>query len=624
VTSDPDNRTVWESGVLDLVDDFHRAPCRPIRFGDVGLEIERRDDGTLILSARAPLAPYERNLLRRFWAWGDSQADKTWVAERDGEGWRRLSYGQARTDVSAVATWLKARGVPAERSILVLSGNTPAHALWMFGAMAAGVPICSVSTNYSLLSTDHERLRHVVDLVKPAVIFAETADFARAATAIAPGDAVIVTGEPEAFPVGAVGFAEVLARPDVDGIGRAVEALHPTAPARYLLTSGSTGRPKAVIHTQAMMTGNTASGAQAMGDAFDWGGVMLDWLPWSHVAGSSLLTNITWMGGTLHIDDGRPTQHQFGATLRNLREIPVRFYGTMPSGYAMLADALEADEGLRKTFFSELRVMLFGGAGLPQPLHDRLQRLAVATTGQRFMFVSGYGSTETGSAISYTWWESTRVGIGLPVPGASLKLIPADGAYEVRVKAPSVTPGYFGDDARTREVFDEEGFLRMDDMVDFHDRAEPELGLVFAGRRVEQFKLANGTFVAAGRLRGDLLEALPGVFRDVVICGEGQGALKVLAWPDAEGVRRLAGEVVQRPGANAAVRAAVTEGLRRYNETHTGQSERLAGLLFLDTPPDVEGHEVSDKGSINRNMVLRNRAAEVARLYADDAEVIAP
>ena len=602
--------------MLDQVEDFHHAPCRPIRFGDVGLKIERRKDGTLILSPRAALKPYEQNLLRRFWSHGETQADKTWIAERDGEGWSRLTYGQGRSDVSAVAAWLKGRGVPAGRSILVLSGNTPAHALWMFGAMAAGVPICSVSVNYSLLSTDFERLRHVVELVKPAVIFAETGDFARAAVAVAPEDAVIVTGDPAAFPDGAVSMADVLARPDVEGVGRAVDALDPTAPARYLLTSGSTGRPKAVIHTQAMMTGNTASGAQAMGDAFDWGGTMLDWLPWSHIAGSSLLTNITWLGGTLHIDDGRPTPHQFAATLRNLREIPVRFYGTMPSGYAMLADALEADEALRKTFFSELRVMLFGGAGLPQPLHDRLQRLAVATTGQRFMFVSGYGSTETGSAISYTWWESTRVGIGLPVPGAALKLVPADGAYEVRVKAPSVTPGYFGDPERTEAVFDEDGFLRMDDLADFHDPAEPELGLFFAGRRVEQFKLANGTFVAAGRLRGDLLEALPGVFRDVVICGEGRTDLRVLAWADAEGVRRL--------GDEAAVRAVVAEGLRRYNTTHTGQSERLAGLLFLDTPPDVEGHEVSDKGSINRAMVLRRRAADVERLYAGAPEVIVP
>ena len=602
--------------MLDLVDDFTRAPCRPIRFGDVGLEVETRPDGTLILSARAPLEPHEQNLLRRFWRYGDSQSDRTWVAERDGaDGWRRLTYGQARADVSAVAAWLGRQAIPDGRTILVLSGNTPAHAVWMLGAIAGGVPICSVSANYSLLSTDFERLRHVVDLVKPAVIVAETGDYARAAAAVAPDDARIVTAEPGAFGAGAIDMAAVLSTPDVAGIGAAVERLDPTAPARYLLTSGSTGRPKAVIHTQAMMTGNTASGSQAMGDAFDWGGTMLDWLPWSHIAGSSLLTNITWLGGTLHIDDGRPTPDLFAATLKNLKEIPVRFYGTMPSGYAMLADALEADEALRRTFFSELRVMLFGGAGLPQPLHDRLQRLAVATTGQRFMFVSGYGSTETGSAISYTWWESTRVGIGLPVPGASLKLVPCDGAYEVRVKAASVTPGYFDDPERTAAVFDEDGFLRMEDMADFHDRSEPELGLYFAGRRAEQFKLANGTFVAAGRLRDSLLRACPGLFRDVVICGEGQSELGVLAWPDPEGVRRLVGEEAGDPGLHPAVIAAVREGLARHNGDHRGQSERLARLAFLSTPPEIEAHEVSDKGSINRNMVLKRRAADVARLY---------
>lgn len=609
--------------MLDLAEDFARAPCRPIRFGDVGLDIEERPDGALVLSARATLEPYEQNLLRRFWSHEDRQPDKTWIAERDpAGGWRRLSYRQARADVSAVAAWLRKRGVPADRSILVLSENTPVHAVWMFGAIAAGVPICSVSVNYSLLSQDFERLRHVVDMVRPAVILAERGAYARAAAAVSPADVVVVSAEPEAFEGGAVDLATILATPDVAGIGAVIETLDPTAPARYLLTSGSTGRPKAVVHTQAMMTGNTASGAQAMGDAFDWGGTMLDWLPWSHIAGSSLLTNIAYLGGTLHIDDGRPTPDRFAATLRNLREIPVRFYGTMPSGYAMLADALEADADLRRTFFSELRVMLFGGAGLPQPLHDRLQRLAVATTGQRFAFVSGYGSTETGSAISYTWWESTRVGIGLPVPGAALKLVPADGAYEVRVKAPSVTPGYFDDPQRTADAFDEDGFLRMEDMADFHDRAAPELGLFFAGRRVEQFKLANGTFVAAGRLRDAVLQACPGLFRDVVVCGEGRSELGVLAWADPEGVRRLTGDEGADPGSHPAVVAALSEGLGRHNAAHPGQSERLVRLAFLAEPPNVEAHEISDKGSINRNVVLRRRAADLEALYAGGPGVV--
>ncbi|MGV9010478.1 AMP-binding protein [Brevundimonas sp.] len=585
------------------------APFRPVRFGDVGLEVETRTDGTLILSARAPLVGHDSNLLRVFWGHADATPDRIWIARRGGEArdWQVQSYAQGRNDVSAVAAWLIRQNIAAGRSVLVLSENSVAHAAWLFGAMAAGVPICSVSVNYSLLSTDFERLRYVVDLVKPAVIFAEQgASFARALAAVPPADAIVVSAQPQDLPGDVVALADILSAPDAQAIGERIQTLDPTVPARYLLTSGSTGRPKAVIHTQAMMTANTASGFQAMGDAFAWDGACLDWLPWSHIAGSSLLTNIAALGGSLFIDDGRPTPERFGETLRNLKDVKPRFYGTMPSGYAMLADALEADEGLSQAYFSELRCMLFGGAGLPQPLHDRLQNLAIRTSGQRIQFVSGYGSTETGSAISYTWWETRKVGIGLPVPGASLKLVPADGVYEVRVKAASVTPGYFNDPVRTAEAFDEEGFLCMQDRADFHDRAVPTEGLFFAGRSAEQFKLANGTFVAAGRLRDAVLKVCPGLFRDLVVCGEGQGELTVLAWPDAEVMARSGPETI---------RLRVLEGLLRHNVDNPGQSARLTRVMLLTEPPSAEHNEVSDKGSINRAAVLRRRADDLARLY---------
>lgn len=609
-------------------DDLAAAPCRPVCFGDVGLKVETRPDGCLVLSARAPLQAYDPNLLEVFWRRADEHPDRIWVARRGGDGgdWTGLSYAKARADISAVAAWLLRQDIPAGRSILVLSENSLAHATLMFGAIAAGVPICSVSVNYSLSGPDFERLRHIVDLIDPAVIFAEQGEpFARAIAAVTPAGAIVVSSEPAGIGPNAVDFSDLVAAPDVEGIGTRVRSLDPEAPARYLLTSGSTGRPKAVIHTQAMMTGNTTSGFQAMGDAFAWGDRVLDWLPWSHIAGSSLLTNISYLGGTLHIDDGRPTQMGFSETLRNLKEIPLRFYGTMPLGYTMLADALEQDDELRRMFFSELRTLLFGGAGLPQPLHDRLQRLALRTTGQKFVFVSGYGSTETGSAISYTWWNASRVGIGLPVPGASLKLVPVDGAYEVRVKAPSVTPGYLGDPSQTAEAFDEEGFLRMEDMADFHDRSDPGQGLYFAGRRAEQFKLSNGTFVAAGRLRDSLIKAGGGLFADLIVCGEGRDELAVLAWPDVEAMRRTAGAASGTPHAliqAQAVRARAAAAMASHNHDHPGQSSRLARLLLLIDHPSAEAHEVSDKGSINRAAVLRRRAGDVNALYGAGPEVI--
>ncbi|MGA0543826.1 AMP-binding protein [Brevundimonas sp. VNH65] len=599
--------------------DWRAAPCRPVRFGDVGLVVTDRPDGSRVLSARAALQPYERNLLKTFWRWADRDPDRTWIARREPDGaggrgdWARLSYGEGRSRASSIAAWLIRRGARPERPVLILSENSPAHACWLFGAMAAGVPVCSVSVNYSTLGAgdDFSRLRHVVDLIRPGVIVAEHGHvFAEAIRAVAPADAVIVAGDAAAVGPHAVEFSEVLDRPDVAGIGARIDELDPTAPARYLLTSGSTGLPKAVIHTQAMMTGNTASGFQAMGDAFAWDGEVLDWLPWSHIAGSSLLTNISHLGGSLYIDDGRPTAEAFGETLRNLRELPLRFYGTMPLGYSLLADALEMDEALRRVFFRELRAMLFGGAGLPQALHDRFQKLAVQTTGQRFVFVSGYGSTETGSAISYTWWESDKVGIGLPVPGAELKLVPAGQAYEVRVKAASVTPGYFNDPARDAEAFDEEGWLRMGDLADFHDRDDPLQGLYFAGRTGEQFKLGNGAFVSGGRVRGLILAACPGLIRDLVVCGDGREQLGLLVWADAAAWTRLGPDGVSR---------AVREGLVRHNADHPGQTERVGRLMFLEEPPSVAGQELSDKGSINRSAVVRRRADAVDRLFARSA-----
>tara|TARA_R110002167_G_scaffold62754_2_gene177133 strand:+ start:6765 stop:8606 length:1842 start_codon:yes stop_codon:yes gene_type:complete len=609
------------SNVFSTID-LAAAPCRQVRFGEVGLDIERRADGTVIVAGRAPLNPYDPNLMGAFWRHADAAPGSLWLARREGSerGWTRLSYGDGRARVASVAAWLMDRGLTADRPILILSENSLNHAVLLFAGMVAGFPVCSVSVNYALLSTDFERLRHVVELLNPGLIFAEQgAPFASAIAAVAPPDTVILSAAPAGLP-GAVDWAEAVGFPAPD-LTAHVAALDPTKPARYLLTSGSTGRPKAVIHTMAMATGNTAAGFQAMGDAFAWDRQALDWLPWSHIAGSSLLTSISYLGGALYIDDGRPLPGRFDETIQNLKEIPLRYYGTMPNGYAMLADALEADDAFARAFFGELRAMLFGGAGLPQALHDRLQRIAVRATGQRFVFVSGYGSTETGSAISYTWWESTRVGIGLPVPGAALKLVPCDGVYEVRVKASSVTPGYLDDPDQTAAAFDEEGFLRMEDLADFHDRDRPEDGLFFAGRRAEQFKLLNGTFVSAGRLRDSLLGRLTGVVREVVVCGDGEAAVAVLAWADPDGLARLSGGTDPD---HPAVRAAVGRALADHNRDNPGQSSRIARLRFLADPPDPEAHEVSDKGSINRRMVLKRRADDVARLFGDGAGCVSP
>ncbi len=368
------------------------APFREVAFPPVDLDIERRADGVIIMTPREPLrigvASVPAGLARE----AARVPDKTHLAERAGpeRAWRRQSFARMKADSDAVAQWLLDRGIPAGRPVMILSGNSIAHATIRYGAMTAGVPVSPVSANYSLMGAagGFERLRHVVDLVKPAVIFAETAAFAPAVAACAPGLPVI-SREPEAFGARGMALDAVLATPVTPAVARAIKALDPDAPAAYMLTSGSTGRPKAVIQTQGMIVANLHQGWQTLGRAAGWDDVLLEWMPWSHVSGAFTSMAAAIFGGTLYIDEGKPLPGLFDETVRNLREIPLRYFTNVPAGYAMLTSALEADEALRCTFFQDLRMMLYGGAGLPQPVYDRLQALAVQTCGYRIFLTTG-------------------------------------------------------------------------------------------------------------------------------------------------------------------------------------------------------------------------------------------
>ncbi len=131
-----------------------------------------------------------------------------------------------------------------------------------------------------------------------------------------------------------------------------------------------------------------------------------------------------------------------------------------------------------------------------------MQELAVATTGERIIFLSSLGSTETAPAALACTWECERAGnIGLPLPGVELKLVPREGKLEARLKGANITPGYWRAPALTAEAFDEEGFYKIGDALKFADAADPAKGLLFDGRLAEDFKLATGTWVSVGPLR---------------------------------------------------------------------------------------------------------------------------
>lgn len=599
---------------MQLTSGVASVPFRQTDFLPVDLAVERRDNGTIVLRSRIPLREFEPCLPRVLAAQAARLGDKPYLVQRRGpqRAWAAHSYADTKRDTDAIAQWLIDRGIARDRPILLLSGNSIAHALVKFGGMAVGVPACPVSVNYGLMDATFTRLRHVVQLTRPGVVFVEQArPFARALEQVDFGDAIVVTATPEDAPPGAVSLASVLATRVTDAVAERIAALRGEDHAAYMLTSGSTGPPKAVVQTYANIAANIAQALQTIGTAAGWSRTTMDWLPWNHVSGAfgKMLTLVA--GGTLYIDEGKPVPGPlWQEALQNLREVAGSYYVNVPLGYQLLVEALEADEDLRRTFFRDLKVLLYGGAGLPQPIYERLQRLAIATTGKRIMLISAYGSTETTSGCLAIHFETDKVGLGVPMPGIRVKLVPVDQRYEVRIAGPVVTPCYLRDPQRTAESRDEEGYYRMGDLAVFHDPQRPEQGLAFAGRLAEEFKLGSGTWVCGGQLRAELLRALAPWVDELVLCGEGHTSVGVLAWPNRA---RLEGAGV------AAVHAAIRERLNVHNVANPGASTAVRRLLLLQEPPNSGAHELSDKGTVNRSAVLLRRAADVERLYAEPA-----
>jgi feruloyl-CoA synthase len=445
---------------------------------------------------------------------------------------------------------------------------------------------------------------------------------------------------PEGLP--GINFDDLARTPVTPAVAASIAGITPDTVGKLLFTSGSTGMPKAVINTQRMMCANVAQARQARNSASDRTMVVLDWMPWNHTMGGNALFNaVLGEGGTLYIDDGRPVPGQFDETLRNLREVSPTYYANAPSGYAALAAAMEKDALLCHSFFQNLELMAYGGARLPDDLYLRMQALAVQTVGQRIVFYTGWGSTETAPTSTGTYWETDRVGlIGLPFPGVELKMVPTTSSgpqarvakYELRLRGINVTPGYHGQPELTAAAFDEEGFYKIGDAGSFVDPDDPHQGLVFAGRVTEEFKLTTGTFVHVGELRTDCIAACSPVLLDALVTGQDRAWVGLLAWPNLAACRLLIGQPeasFEQLVAHPAVRARVAEGLAAHNAGTAGaSSRRIARVLLLTEPPSIDGNELTDKGYINQRAGLSRRAEWVERLYAeppaDDVIVLAP
>ena len=585
------------------------------------VEVCYHADGSLVLRSPSPLGAYPETLGSLLAHWAEQAPERVFLGERSGSGWRTVGYGAAWTQVRRLGAALLARGLNSRRPLLILSDNSVDNALLQLAAMQVGVPAVPISPAYSLVSQDLVNLRHIVHKIAPGLVYAaDGARYARALAAIARPDlTTVVSGAPGP---GQRTFTEL--SEETDDLAAADAAHAGTGPdtlAKILFTSGSTGLPKGVLNTQRMLCSNQQAIAQSWPFLRARPPVLVDWLPWHHTFGGNHNFNmVLYHGGSLYIDDGKPAPGLIERTADNLRAHPPTLYFNVPRGFDVLLPHLEQDAALRVALFEQLDLLFYAGAALPQHLWARLEAVALRARAAPLFMASAWGATETSPLITTVHFPIAHAGIiGLPAPGCEVKLVPREGKLEMRARGPNITPGYVREPELTAAAFDEDGWYYTGDAGRLADPADPRKGIVFDGRIAEDFKLTSGTWVNVGSVRIAALAVGGSVMQDLVVAGEGQVEIGVLVFPSLPGCVALAGRtaalaelITQEP-----VRAHIRAALERYNAEHAGSSRRIGRALLLADPPALDAGEITDKGYINQRAVLRQRAALVARLYAD-------
>jgi feruloyl-CoA synthase len=604
---------------------------RPLTFGVTRAHLRRTADGVQYLRAEQDLQPCEQRMTDRLVHWATTDPDRLFMARRerlpDGRtgDWRRITYGQALQDARSIGQALLDRRLDAERPVAILSENSLEHALLALGCLYAGVPFCPVSPAYSTISQDYDKLRHVLATLTPGLVFATEGDrYARAIAATVPDDVEVVLASGSVPGRAVTPWSVLLGTDPTPEVDAAMRATRPDTITKFLFTSGSTKLPKAVINTHAMWCANQQQMRQSMpvlAEQVDGcGPVLVDWLPWNHTfGGNHNIGLVIYNGGSLYIDDGKPTPALMGETLRNLREIAPTVYFNVPTGFEAIAHAMKADPVLRRNLLSRVRMFFYSGAALAQPVWDLLHEMQEAECGERIVMGTGLGMTESSPFAIFITNPQVRSGhLGLPTPGMELKLVPVDGKTEVRYKGPNVTPGYWRAPEATAEAFDEEGFFRTGDAVCWIDDGNHHVGLRFDGRIAEDFKLATGTFVSVGPLRAKISAAGAPYVQDAVITGLNRNEVGALLFP-TPAVRKLAGLPDSAPLKDvlesAPVQAHFQQVANELARTATGSANRVARLHLMHEPPSIDKGEVTDKGSINQRAVLKHRDALVQALH---------
>lgn len=587
------------------------------------VEVEHLESGGFIVRSTEPLQPYARCVGEWLEKWAKETPDAIYLSQREGDGWRQLTYAQVRENVGKLAQGLLNMGLNANHPLVVLSNNDLDHAMLSLAAMHIGVPVGTVSVAYSKSRTDYTKLTAILKLFNPSAIFVNHGkDYAPSLLSVKPDCPIIVAEDHEAIP-GSIPIAQLYDTIETPDVMKAFYALNGQSHARYLLTSGSTGEPKVVVNTHQMLCANQQMIAQCWRFLDNKKLRVIDWLPWSHTFGANHNFNMVLRnGGSFYIDNGLPMPGRIEHTIENIKYVRPTIHFNVPRGYEILLPYIENDPELAEALFSDLDALFYAAAALPQNAWDRIHAVASKVRKTPLFFTSEWGATETSPVLTNVHFFTDKPGnLGVPVPGIDIKFLPSGDKLEMRVKGPSVFTTYLNDHHLAERSFDSDGFYMIGDAGYLLDENHPEKGIVFNGRITEDFKLTTGTWVSVGTFRPHFVSALAPYISDCIVCGHDQDEIAVLAFP-TPALRELAGpngqhmhtdELSQVP----AVRKTLLKAMKKMHAENKASSRHACRLLLLNTPPNIEVGEITDKGYINQRTAINYRADDAKRLFAD-------
>ncbi len=188
-----------------------------------------------------------------------------------------------------------------------------------------------------------------------------------------------------------------------------------------------------------------------------------------------------------------------------------------PKSFAhMIADKLVFKKW-REGLGGNLITLVSGSAALSTRLNRMFQAAGIPV-------LEGYGLTETSPVIAVNSFDKMRLGsVGIPLENLKVK-IAQDG--EITVKGPSIFGGYYLDEEKTKEAFDEEGFFKTGDI----GHIDEDGFLFITDRKKEMFKTSGGKFIAPQVIENHAKASK--FIEQIMVVGEGEKMPAAFIQPD--------------------------------------------------------------------------------------------